>query len=57
MSSQLGSGTTSGAGFGNKTTGAGHEFGASETRFGTGSNTDSYSGGTELGSGTTGGAG
>lgn len=57
MSSEYGSGTTSGAGFGNKTAGGDSSLDSSDTRFGTSRNTDSYSGGNDLGSGTTGGAG
>jgi hypothetical protein len=49
-----GSGTTSGTGFGNKTAGGDDSYDNSGTRFGTSSNTDSYSGGTDVGSGTTG---
>ncbi|KAL9069003.1 MAG: hypothetical protein Q9157_006320 [Trypethelium eluteriae] len=53
-----GSGTSSGPGFGNKTSGDSSEtFGTDDTRFGSHGNTDSYSGGTDYGSGTTAGVG
>nr|OQO20320.1 hypothetical protein B0A51_12481 [Rachicladosporium sp. CCFEE 5018] len=54
----VGSGTTSGAGYGNKT-GDSSNIDSSDTRFGTGSNTGAYSGAdsSSYGSGATGGAG
>ena len=58
QSSDYGSGMQSGAGYGNKTSGAGASgLDSSDTNFGSGGNTDSYVGGTDYGSGTTGGAG
>jgi len=42
--------------YGNKSSGS-DSYGDDSTRLGTGGNTDSYSGSTEYGSGTTGGAG
>ncbi|KAF2100427.1 hypothetical protein NA57DRAFT_54516 [Rhizodiscina lignyota] len=57
MSSDYGSGTTGGVGFGNKTSADPENTGHEETRFGTHTNTDSYSSPTEYGSGTTSGAG
>jgi len=57
-SSDYGSGTQSGAGYGNKISGTGSSgLDSSDTNFGTTGNTDSYSGGSDYGSGTTGGAG
>lgn len=57
MSSEYGSGTTSGAGLGNKTNRGDDSYDNSGTRFGSSGNQDSYSGSTDYGSGTTGGAG
>ncbi|KAL9087617.1 MAG: hypothetical protein Q9165_006541 [Trypethelium subeluteriae] len=53
-----GSGTSSGPGFGNKTSGdSSGTFDTDDTRFGSHGNTDSYSGGTDYGSGATAGVG
>lgn len=53
-----GSGTTGGAGFGNKSTSGRDTFDdSSNTRFGSSTGTDAYSGSNEYGSGVTGGAG
>ena len=57
MSEDYGSGTSSGPGFGNKTSSDASTYDHTDTRFGTHKNTDSYSGGTEYGSGTTAGVG
>jgi len=58
QSSDMGSGTRSGAGYGNKMSDTGSSgLDTSDTNFGSSGNTDSYSGSTEYGSGTTGGAG
>lgn len=58
QSSDYGSGTQSGAGYGNKVSGTGSSgLDTSDTNFGSSGNTDSYSGGTNYGSGITGGAG
>lgn len=48
---------SAGTGFGNKTTPGDSSFDTSSTRFGSTSSTNPYSGGTQHGSGTTGGAG
>lgn len=53
---EYGSGTTGGAGFGNKTTDD-QDVDNSDTRFGTAMDTAPYSGSTSHGSGTVGGAG
>ncbi|THZ70419.1 hypothetical protein D6C84_10438 [Aureobasidium pullulans] len=55
---EYGSGTTGGAGFGNKSTSGRDTFDdSSNTRFGSSTGTDAYSGSNEYGSGVTGGAG
>nr|POE79665.1 hypothetical protein CFP56_07730 [Quercus suber] len=48
---------SAGTGFGNKTTAGDSSLDSSDTRFGSSSNADPYSGATQRGSGTTGGAG
>ncbi|KAI5272826.1 hypothetical protein E4T47_03975 [Aureobasidium subglaciale] len=53
----FGSGTTGGAGYGNKSTSGRDDYDSSNTRFGSSNETGAYSGSTDFGSGTTGGAG
>jgi len=58
LDDNLGSGATSGAGFGNKSSSDRDAFDdSSNTRFGSGNDTGAYSGSTDFGSGATGGAG
>ncbi|KAG9999306.1 hypothetical protein KCU78_g15979, partial [Aureobasidium melanogenum] len=58
LDENLGSGATSGAGYGNKSSSDRDTFGdSSNTRFGSSDDTGAYSGSTDYGSGVTGGAG